>query len=183
MIRFNQFEVYMNDKVEKVNNGIGLTDKSADAKILEKAYQEYAKDMNLTKAERITLEKMDDILKKADIVINESGLSAQIAQGGEIDKLKASTKIPLEMRSYAFAYDVDHSAEANVDAKILAKAYQVFLEDGIIDASEKVTIEKLDELLAKADITIGENGEDVSIIQPDGTSFYSKVISDPTKSR
>ena len=52
---------------------------NADAKILAKAFEEFSKD-GLTKDERNKIEKLDDILKDADIVISKSGDKAAIAQ-------------------------------------------------------------------------------------------------------
>ena len=59
------------DKVEKNGN--------ADTKILVKAFEEFAA-QGLTLEARQTIEKMDDLLKNADIVISKDGKKATIAQ-------------------------------------------------------------------------------------------------------
>ena len=59
---------------EKINNA-----GNPDAQILAKAFEEYSKG-GLTQAERDRIEKLDDILKGADIVISPSGDLAAIAQ-------------------------------------------------------------------------------------------------------
>ncbi|RYE43693.1 MAG: hypothetical protein EOP48_22800 [Sphingobacteriales bacterium] len=52
---------------------------NSDAKLLAKAFEEYSKG-GLTKQERTQIEKFDDLLKDADIVINQLGDKATIAQ-------------------------------------------------------------------------------------------------------
>jgi hypothetical protein len=52
---------------------------NADAKILAKAFEEFSKD-GITNQEREKIEKFDEILKGADIVINKAGTMATIAQ-------------------------------------------------------------------------------------------------------
>jgi N12 class adenine-specific DNA methylase len=150
-----------------------IENKNVDAKILEKAYREYAKDGVLTKAERITLEKMDSILKKADIVIDKSGLSAIIAQGGEIEKIKASSNVPVEQDWDKLSY---YTKNANIDSKILIKAFDELSEHGLTDKEIEI-IEKLDDLLAHSDITIGENCSDASVIEPNGWHVSQKTTS------
>ena len=50
-----------------------------DAKVLAKAYSEFAKG-GLTIKERETIEKIDDLVQGADIVISKDGNAAVIAQ-------------------------------------------------------------------------------------------------------
>ncbi len=52
---------------------------NSDAKLLAKAFEEYSQG-GMTPAKREKIEKLDDILKDADIVISKDGTFATIAQ-------------------------------------------------------------------------------------------------------
>ncbi len=72
-IKYKEIETKNETSKDSVQHG------SPEAKVLAKAYTEFAKD-GLTNKERATIEKIDDVVQGADIVISKDGNAAVIAQ-------------------------------------------------------------------------------------------------------
>lgn len=143
---------------------------NADAKILAEAFEEYAKG-GLTLQERQRIEKIDDILKDADIVISKNGHTAGLVQeDGSNFVLAASKEIakknPIKNLSFYKEVNDDLQLETygNADAKVLTKVFKEYSKDGLT-ISEREKIEQLDEVLKNADIVIRKNGNIATIAQ------------------
>lgn len=170
-----------NRKRQTIDDLINNT-KNADSQILETAFKELAKGCSFTKEERALLEKLDDIITGASIIVNKDGSTATIAQGGTsfaVNMYPESKKSePVKENKYRIhpseveARLVDE--KGNTHAQILGKAYDLYSKDGLT-ANEKELLEKLDKELGDADIQIGECAGNVSIIQSDGKSYNKKV--------
>lgn len=150
---------------------------NADAKILAEAYQEYASD-GLTLSEKQNIEKLNEILKEAEIVISPDNLHATIAQADNVFEVRPAVhtttqiekpkSLPEQLSGIMFTDMI--GTKGNADARILDKAYTQFLNGGLT-AEERVKIEKLDSVLKDASIIISPDGYTASIIQSDGMTF------------
>lgn len=160
--------------------GVVMSNGNGESKILEKAFQELAHGCEFTNEERELLEKLDGVLKKADIMVNKDGTSATIATSQGFDVVGAypdkGTKREKDPNKFGPSLDYEDrnitDDKANFDAKILNEAYKALADDFWNNPKETMAkIEKLDELLVHADIVISDDRQSVTIIQDDGNVY------------
>jgi len=86
------------------------------------------------------------------------------------DHIKPNVKVGDVVSNSASHISNSVNSKGNVDAQILAKAFEEYAADGLT-AEERVKIEKLDDILKGADIVISKDGTFATIAQEDGQTF------------